>query len=86
MYQISIKSAPGNSSVAVAEILELDAAISFGFQLHQVSNVRHCITVSDKDETLATYVRKETIVFPSRPSEPRQEGEGKKVFGFRKKS
>lgn len=86
MYQISIKSAPGNSSVAVAEIAELDAAISFGFQLHQVSNVRHCITVSEKDETLATYVRKETIIFPNKSSVSPQEGEGKKVFGLRKKS
>lgn len=84
MYQISIKTEPGTSSVPVTKVADLEQAISFGFQLHQASTCKHVIVVADDRDTLATFVRKDTFTLP----EPKQENqsEQKKTFGLRRKN
>lgn len=84
MYQISIKTEPGTSSVPVTKVADLEQAISFGFQLHQASTCKHVIVVTDDRETLATFVRKDTFTLPV-PSQENQP-EQKKTFGLRKKN
>lgn len=85
MYQISIKTESGTSSVPVTKVADLDQAIGFGFQLHQASTCKHCIIVSDGSETLATFVRKDSFILPAPSQEVQSSDVPKKTFGLRKK-
>lgn len=84
MYQISIKTESGTSSVPVSKVADLEQAISFGFQLHQASTCKHVIVVSDDREPLATFVRKDTFTLPVPQQDVKQEQ--KKTFGLRKRN
>lgn len=80
MYIVSIKTAPGTSSVPVARLSDLDQAIGFAFQLHQIASCKHFIVVECDNETLATFIRKDSITLPA-PSSPSSEPAKKSVFG-----
>ena len=84
MYQISIKTEPGTSSVPVTKVADLEQAISFGFQLHQASSCKHVIVVADDHETLATFVRKDSFTLSA--PQPQDTQDQKKTFGLRKRN
>lgn len=84
MFIISIKTEPGTSSVPVSRCSDLEQAISFGFQLHQASSCKHCIVVSDGQQTVASFVRIDSITLPT-PANDASQGEApKKSFGIRR--
>lgn len=83
MFTVFIKETSSSSAVAVSRLSDLEQAISFGFQLHQISSCRHYIVVKDDDVIVATFMRTDSISIPApKPAEP----EEKKVFGLRKKN
>lgn len=81
MYIVSIKTAPGTSSVPVARLGDLDQAISFAFQLHQIASMKHYIVVECDNETLATFIRKESVTLPVPASSGTAPAPKKSVFG-----
>lgn len=73
MYIVSIKTAPGTSSVPVARFSDLEQSISFGFQLHNIASCKHYIVVEQDNETLATFVRKDAFTLPNPNAEKKEE-------------
>lgn len=83
MFKVSIASAPGNSAVDVAEFIDLDQAVSFGFSLHQASTLVHFIRVYDKSEVIASFRRVQSFVPPVQSD---TNGEATQKKGLFKKS
>lgn len=65
MYVVTIKSGPAGSAVPVARLSDMEQAISFGFQLHQISSCKHFIVVEEDGSQLATFVRSDSITLPA---------------------
>lgn len=65
MYVVTIKSGPAGSAVPVARLSDMEQAISFGFQLHQISSCKHFIVVEEDGSHLATFVRSDSITLPA---------------------
>lgn len=86
MYKVLIKETSTSSAVAVSKLSELEQAISFAFQLHQIASCKHYITVlDDRSQVLASFIRQETITLPSpksaADSQPSQSTPKKSLFG-----
>lgn len=86
MYSVFIKETSTSSAVAVSRLQDLEQAISFGFQLHQISSCKHCIVVKDDDVTVASFIRLDSVTLPKPDSKAPCVSEEKRVFGLRKKS
>lgn len=86
MYSVFIKETSTSSAVAVSRLQDLEQAISFGFQLHQISSCKHYIVVKDDDVTVASFMRLDSVTLPKPASQAPSASEEKKVFGLRKKS
>lgn len=88
-YRVSISETFTSSAVSVSKLQDLEQAISFGFQLHQISTYKHYITVKDSDGILvASFVRLETYSAPlpgNKPA-PVPDDSKKSVFSLKKKS
>lgn len=87
MYTVFIKETSTSSAVAVSRLSDLEQAISFGFQLHQVSSCKHYIVVKDDDVVVATFVRQVSFQVPnSKPQEADKPQAPKSLFGLKKKN
>ena len=84
MYIVSIKTSPAGSSVEVSRLQDLEQAISFGFQLHNVSTSRHYIVVQDGDDVVASFVRQNPYVLPATKNEEKPQ-EQRNVFGLKRR-
>lgn len=87
MYTVFIKETSTSSAVAVSRLQDLEQAISFGFQLHQISSCKHYISVKDDDVLVASFMRVDSVTLPkpNSNSEPKSEDK-KQVFGLRKRN
>lgn len=87
MYTVFIKETSTSSAVAVSRLQDLEQAISFGFQLHQISSCKHYIAVKDDDVLVASFMRVDSVTLPKLNSNPDIKSEDKKhVFGLRKRN
>lgn len=87
MFTVYIKETSTSSAVAVSRLSDLEQAISFGFQLHQVSSCKHYIVVKDDDVVVATFVRQNSFQVPnSKPREADEPQAPKSLFGLKKKN
>lgn len=86
MYTVFIKETSTSSAVAVSRLQDLEQAISFGFQLHQISSCKHYIAVKDDDVLIASFMRVDSVTLPKPNSNPEQHQDEKKVFGLRKRN
>lgn len=87
MFTVYIKETSTSSAVAVSRLSDLEQAISFGFQLHQVSSCKHFIVVKDDDVVVATFVRQNSFQVPnSKPQESDKPQAPKSLFGLKKKN
>lgn len=87
MFTVYIKETSASSAVAVSRLSDLEQAISFGFQLHQVSSCKHYIVVKDDDVVVATFVRQNSFQVPnSKPQEADKPQVSKSLFGLKKKN
>lgn len=86
MYTVFIKETSTSSAVAVSRLLDLEQAISFGFQLHQISSCKHYIAVKDDDVLIASFMRVDSVTLPKPNSNPESKQDDKKVFGLRKRN
>lgn len=84
MYTVFIKETSTSSAVAVSRLSDLEQAISFGFQLHQISSCKHYIVVKDDDIAVATFMRKDTISLPA--PKPVESEDKKALFGLKKRN
>lgn len=82
-YLISISERSTDSRVDVSKYGDLDQAIGFAFQLHQVSTCRHYITVRESTgSVVASFVRVDTFTAPLPPAQP---SESEHKIGLRRK-
>lgn len=87
MFTVYIKETSTSSAVAVSRLSELEQAISFGFQLHQVSSCKHYIVVKDDDVVVATFVRRDSFQVPnSKVQDSASPQPQKSLFGLKKKN
>ena len=86
MYTVSIKETSTSSAVPVSHFEDLEQAIAFGFQLHQVSSCKHFISVKKDDVLVASFLRLDSVTLPKPNSDVSKASEEKKVFGLRKHS
>lgn len=87
MFTVYIKETSTSSAVAVSRLSDLEQAISFGFQLHQVSSCKHYIVVKDDDVVVATFVRQNSFQVPNaKPQDVDKPQAPKSLFGLRKKN
>lgn len=86
MYTVFIKETSTSSAVAVSRLQDLEQAIAFGFQLHQISSCKHYIAVKDDDVLIASFMRVDSVTLPKPNSDSNQASEDKKVFGLRKRN
>lgn len=87
MFTVFISETLTSSAVAVSRLSDLEQAISFGFQLHQVSSCKHCIVVKDDDVIVATFKRRDSFQVPnSKPQEAEKPHAPMSLFGLKKKN
>lgn len=87
MYTVFIKETSTSSAVAVSRLQDLEQAISFGFQLHQISSCKHYIAVKDDDVLIASFMRVDSVTLPKpNTSSEALKQDDKKVFGLRKRN
>lgn len=86
MYTVFIKETSTSSAVAVSRLQDLEQAISFGFQLHQISSCKHYIAVKDDDVLIASFMRVDSVTLPKPSTNPEPRQDDKKVFGLRKRN
>lgn len=87
MYTVFIKETSTSSAVAVSRLQDFEQAISFGFQLHQISSCKHYIAVMDDDVLIASFMRVDSATLPKPNSNSESKPEDKKqVFGLRKRN
>ena len=87
MYTVFIKETSTSSAVAVSRLQDLEQAIAFGFQLHQISSCKHYIAVKDDDVLIASFMRVNSVTLPKHnTSSEAPKEEDKKVFGLRKRN
>lgn len=85
MYTVFIKETSTSSAVAVSRLQDLEQAIAFGFQLHQISSCKHCIIVKDDNHLVASFMRLDSTSLPLPKSEAAP-SEDKKLFGLKKRN
>lgn len=86
MYTVFIKETSTSSAVAVSRLQDLEQAISFGFQLHQISSCKHYIAVKDDDVLIASFMRVDSVTLPKPNVSPEPKQDEKKMFGLRKRN
>ena len=85
VYIVSISERSTDSRVDVSKYSDLDQAIGFAFQLHQVSTCRHYITCRESaGQVVASFVRTDAFTAPTLASSDNSEQKPKSI-SFRRK-
>lgn len=85
MYKVQIKTASNTSAVDVSKLQDLEQAISFGFQLHQIASCKHFISVlDDSGVAVASFIRSDSFTLPAPKSDSLPAASEKKTL-FKKK-
>ena len=85
MYTVLIKETSTSSAVAVSRLSDMDQAVSFAYQLHQLASCKHFIVVKDDDVVVASFLRQNSVTLPA-PAKTQEPAEEKKTFGLRKRN
>lgn len=70
MYTVIIKTGPAGSAVPVSRLSDMEQAISFGFQLHQISSCKHLVIVEDDGNEIARFLRSDSVTLPAPSKSP----------------